>query len=143
MGSRERNYAQIEREDLAIVYSVKTFYQYLAGRSFTILADRQPLLGLFNVYKRIPEVMPPRMLRWILLLAAYDDTIECCPGPRNGNADALSRLLAQGEGDESQPPRDVLLLEAVKIAPLCETDIADLTKKDAVLSRVEVWFLSG
>uniref|UniRef100_A0A131XQ90 RNA-directed DNA polymerase n=1 Tax=Ixodes ricinus TaxID=34613 RepID=A0A131XQ90_IXORI len=143
LGSSERNYAQIDREGLAVVYGVKKFHQYLAGRSFTILTDHQPLLGLFNRDKRIPEVVSPRMLRWILLLAAYDYSIEHRPGPRNGNADALSRLPKPGHGDESQPPGDVLLLEAIEFPPLRATDIADLTKKDAVLSRVKNWILSG
>lgn len=143
LGSSERKYAQIDKEGLAIVYGVKKFHQYLAGRNFIVTTDHQPLLGLFNREKRIPEVVSPRMLRWILLLAAYDYTLEYRPGPRNSNADALSRLPVPGREDETQPPGDVLLLDAVEYPPLQASDIAELTKRDHILPTVKNYILSG
>ena len=35
----EKKYSQLEKEGLAIVFSVKKFHQYLAGRHFTIYSD--------------------------------------------------------------------------------------------------------
>ncbi|KAK8765023.1 hypothetical protein V5799_032371 [Amblyomma americanum] len=39
LGVSERNYAQIDREGLAVVFGVKKFHQYLAGREFS---DNRP-----------------------------------------------------------------------------------------------------
>ena len=39
----EKNYSQIDKETLAIVFGVKHFHQYLFGRKFIIKSDHKPL----------------------------------------------------------------------------------------------------
>ena len=44
----EKRYPQIDREALAIRWACEQCYLYLAGSSFVIETDHQPLLPLFN-----------------------------------------------------------------------------------------------
>ena len=46
LSDRERNYSTIERECLAIVWSIKRFALFLYGKEFILQTDHQPLLYL-------------------------------------------------------------------------------------------------
>lgn len=58
----ERNYAQIDKEGLAVIKGVKKFYNFLYGWPFMIYTDRKPLLGLLAADKQTPAVLSPRVL---------------------------------------------------------------------------------
>lgn len=45
---REKNYAQIEKELLAIVYACERFDQYLFGREVTVQIDHKPLEAILK-----------------------------------------------------------------------------------------------
>lgn len=136
LSSTERNYAQIDKEALAVIFAVKKFHQYLAGRHFVIFTDHKPLLGLLHHSKPMPSVLSPHMLRWSVILGAYDYELCYRPGKELAKADALGRLPVPSTVTVTPPPLEVLLLETVPDASLHASRIAALTLKDPVLSRV-------
>ncbi len=72
----EKQYFQLEKEALAIVFGVKRFHQYLFGRQFLIMSDHKPLQGLFQETTGIPTMASARIQRWALPLSAYNYKIQ-------------------------------------------------------------------
>ena len=60
----EKNYSQLDKEALAIIFGVKKFHDYLHGHHFTIYSDHQPLQHLFSEAKPIPQMASSRLKRW-------------------------------------------------------------------------------
>lgn len=143
LNSTERNYSQLDKEALSIVAAVKKFHHFIYGQSFTVVTDHKPLLGLFNKNKLTPDIISPRMLRWTLILNAYEFELIYRPGKEIPNADALSRLPTQFSAMKVPSPLEVFFLEEAENLPLHACDIARLSAKDPVLSQILNWVLRG
>lgn len=84
----EKNYAQTEKEALALVWAVERFHYFLFGRQFELVTDHKALEILFA-----PKSKPcARIERWVIRLMAYKFTVVYKPGKTN-IADPLSRLI--------------------------------------------------
>jgi len=86
LNKTEQNYSTIEKELLAIVYSVQFFRPYIYGRKFALVTDHQPLKWLHSV-----KDPTSRLARWRFKLAEYEYEVVYKAGKININADALSR----------------------------------------------------
>ena len=139
----ERNYSTIEKEGLALVFAVQKFHQYLFGNRFCMYTDHKPLLGLFAETSALPTRAAARVMRWALLLSAYNFELKYREGSKNGNADGLSRLpLNVRNGEASQKIVSVALMELVK-SPVTEVDLRQKTLRDPVLGVVLRRILEG
>ncbi|CAI2321053.1 unnamed protein product [Caenorhabditis sp. 36 PRJEB53466] len=93
LNSAEKNYSQIEKEGLGLIFAVKRFHKYLFGRKFLLRTDHKPLLSIFGSKKGIPVHSQNRLVRWSTILLAYDFVIEYVKTDDFGQADALSRMI--------------------------------------------------
>ena len=143
LSRHERNYSQIEKEGLAVVYAVKKFHQYLYGRKFEIVTDHKPLLGLLGEYKPISVTAASRIQRWALLLSAYNYSLKYRKGSDNANADALSRLPQRATSNEVSGKEQTIQMVKMDRAPVNSVDVARETRKDPVLSKIHDMVLEG
>lgn len=140
----ERNYAQIEKEGLAIVFGIKRFNLYLYGRKFTLFTDHQPLTRIFGPKSGIPALAAARLQRWAVLLSGYDYDIVYKRSADNANADFFSRFPVQTRDEEDPDPDEhYVFATSVSSLPVTAVEIADLTKKDKVLVKVYEYTSSG
>ncbi|XP_055613408.1 uncharacterized protein LOC129759885 [Uranotaenia lowii] len=96
----EKNYAQIEKELLAILFACVRFDQLIVGNPRVIVrTDHKPLLNVFQK----PLLSAPRRLQHMLLnLQRYNLTLEFVTGKNNVIADALSRAPIPGSIEEDR-----------------------------------------
>ena len=99
----EKNYAQVEREGLAVIWAVKYFRQFLFCHHFTLQTDCSALTKIFGPKNDLGGIALSRMNRWCVDLMEYDFTAQHIKGDKNLVCDSLSRL--------PQPSNDSLFIE--------------------------------
>jgi hypothetical protein len=141
----ERNYSQIHKEALAIIYAVKKFHQFLYGRQFTLKTDHKPLVSIFGPGHGIPSMTASRLQRWALILSAYDFNIEYVMS-ENNMADALSRLIAayKSTGPMYEDCPEQTYLHFANDAMLLDYNtISKETRDDVLLGRIVSYIRDG
>ncbi|XP_055604284.1 uncharacterized protein LOC129752535 [Uranotaenia lowii] len=133
LSATERNYAQIEKELLAILFACIRFDQLIVGNpSTTIKTDHKPLINVF----RKPLLTAPRRLQHMLLnLQRYNLAVEFITGKDNVVADALSRApLPEAEQSEEFQKHNVYQV----FSELKSLDLKNyLTVSDARLEEIK------
>ena len=139
----QRNYSQIQKEALAIIFALKKFYQYIFARRFILITDHKPLLALLDPTKPIPGLAANRLARWALFLSQFSYDIEYRQKKKHSNADALSRLPFGADDlfDNEEDMEDIDVVCAIhtlesQIKPADSKVMKNETSKDPVLSRV-------
>lgn len=144
----ERNYSQLEKEGLAIIFGLGKFHQYLYGRKFTLITDNKPLSHILGPRKGIPVIAAARIQRWALQLATYDYEIECRLSKQNANADALSRLplpfhfTPERTVNWTQEATD-FMREQINQLPVTAKTVSRATLHDPLLAKVANFTVNG
>ena len=141
LSSAERNYSQIDKEALALVWGVKKFNNYLQGRKFTLVTDHQPLTSIFHPAKSVPTTT--RMVRYALFLASHDYEIEYKNTTKHCNADGLSRLPVPEVRTEDIDPDDLLHMSQLEKMPVTSAQVRKETARDIVLSQACEFTMKG
>ncbi len=82
----QRNWAAISKEAFALVLAIRHWHVYLAGTSFVLNSDHNPLVHL-----RKQKDPTGKFARWISELEEYNYTVKYIRGKDNAKADLLSR----------------------------------------------------
>ena len=100
----ERNYAQVEKEALVLIFGLNKFHQYLFGHTFILQTDHKPSTTILGPTKGIPSLAAARLQRWAIQLAGYLYQIEFRPTKQHCNADGLSRSPLMNKSALGNPP---------------------------------------
>ena len=136
LNSAERNYSNIEREALSIIFGVEKFKHYLLGGRFTIHNDQQPLKKLLGCNSNIPTTCSARLQRWALRLSYFDYDLEYSRGSINVNSDCLSRLPLSDTVNICEPYELVFTVKTLDDFPVNCNIISEHTYSDNKLSQL-------
>ena len=149
MTSAEKNYAQVEKELLAIVFACERFDQYVYGRSISIESDHKSLEQIWS--KPFHEI-PKQLQRMCLRLQKYYVKITYRKGSQLVIADALScSYLTNEQADCSTEDGDKFcaMLEEISLVadlPISNERIGEIrcaTVADPVLQKVREYVEKG
>ena len=111
--SAECNYSNIEKEVLAIVWSMERAQKFLLGKKFLLKSDHKPLEFLLHLRKELPRVRSSRIYWWAIKIMAFDFDIYV---KRNTipHVDTVSRQGFQSENREKHKNSEVRIIQWVE-----------------------------
>ena len=142
LSAAERNYCQLEREGLAVIYGLMKFHKYIYGRKITIVTDNKPITKILGPKVGIPSLAASRLQRWAMILMGHDYELRYKSGKEHGNCDGLSRLPGSSDHFIGQE-LSVNYFSYVDQLPVSAKQIAEASRKDPVLSKVMTYVMSG
>eukprot|EP00731_Ephydatia_muelleri_P006906 Em0003g1154a len=129
----EKNYSVIDKEALAIIFSVTKFYQYVYGRKFTLRTDHKPLEHILGANQEIPKMAANRLQSWNVPTEPWQRIHIDYAGPFEGSSwlvvvDAFSKWI------EIKSQRSTTTSGTVKLYERSFTERAVRTFKEKFLA---------
>ncbi|GBO41607.1 Transposon Ty3-G Gag-Pol polyprotein [Araneus ventricosus] len=140
----EKNYAQIEKEFLSILFAVNKFHYYIYGREVEVLTDHKPLVSIMN--KNIVNVLSNRLQRIKIKLLKYQLNLKYLPGKFMHIADLLSRSFNEKEiqlDDEDMIETVHTLTKQLQMSEIKKREFKEATLKDQGLKKVQQYWETG
>jgi hypothetical protein len=126
----QAEYANIERELLAVCHGVERFKTYLYGRHFNIITDHKPLVSILS---KPLSAVSPRLQSMVLKLHGYSFDIEYRPGKDIPLADSLSRLP---NPENNEPIKLPVRINFVSFKPSKLDSLRQATERDHTLQQL-------
>ena len=139
----QKNYSQLDKEAFGIIFGLKRFHQFLAGRKFTIITDHKPLLHLLDPDRPTPLQCSARVKRWKLILSSYKYTLDYRSTKLHLDSDGLSRLPLPKSWAPKSSNVECHFFEDEIVTSVTHDMIKRHTKKDPVLSKVFRYTMNG
>lgn len=142
----EQNYAQIEKELLAIVFACERFHQFVYGNDIIVQSDHKPLEAIMR--KPLSQT-PPRIQRLLIRLQKYNLTVHFVPGKLMFIADTLSRAYLNETVEGPQDLNDDIevmihsFITEIPASPEKLTQLKNETAKDATLQALKAQIQKG
>ncbi|XP_035910630.1 uncharacterized protein K02A2.6-like isoform X1 [Anopheles stephensi] len=144
LSEAQKNYAQVHREALTVVFGVEKFHKYLFGYRFTVITDNSGLKEIFNPCRGTSCIEMARLQRWELKLADYEYVIEHRPGKYMANVDAMSRLPLAVQPKIESVSIGINAIEESKLMGSVDQKVILLEKqKDIILRQIMENTLNG
>lgn len=142
--SCEQEYAQIEKELLAITFAFSKFHNYVYGHPYvTVYTDHSPLTSI--IFKDLEKIKNNRLKRLRLKLLPYKFDLKYLPGKSMVIADLLSRNFLNKNIEDDESMRDVIHTVGVQF-DCSDSHLKKLkaeTANDVVLSTILKFYIEG
>ena len=124
----QQNYAEIEKEMLAIVFVCESFHDYLYGqREITVAGDHKPLEA---IKKKTHPSSTLRLQKMILGIKPYAVKIEYLPGRHRVLTNTLSSAYLPIENAHQCDEFEIHLLDSGELSETMFQKLRDETKRD-------------
>ena len=140
----EVNYAQIEKELLAILFAAEKFSNYIFGTEVLVQSDHKPLEYIF---KKPLHTASPRIQLMLLKLMKHKLKVVYTPGSKMYIADTLSRAYIQGEAELEDHGISEYRVHAVSTHYPATTQklsqVREATNEDVTLQKLKKYTYGG
>ncbi|KAK3103001.1 hypothetical protein FSP39_015684 [Pinctada imbricata] len=140
LNKSEKNYAQIEKELLAVVFGCRKFHDYIYGQDTHVETDHKPLESLF---KKSLSSAPPRIQRMMIKVEPYRLDVRYKPGKYLYIADTLSRAVVSEPNTSEKDEFEIFATQYLSVTDRTLTALARESAEDDEMNELQGVIANG